>query len=213
VTLEAMEPSPTPLFAPDQLALVLVDPQPGLSFVAQSMDHQTLLNNLVALARTARVFGLPVVLTTSATKKFSGPVFPQLRAALGDLEPIERTNMNAFEDARVVEAIRATGRRTLLFGGLLTEACVAFHVLSADAHGYSPVVVEDACAASTPLAHEAACRLMRAAGATHRTWLQLLLELQRDWTRHATYDGAVGIIKDHAGNYGVGLAYAKAMLA
>lgn len=202
-----------PLLQPSDFTLVLVDPQPGLSFVAQSMDHQTLLNNLVALAKTAMLFGVPIVFTTSATKKLSGPVFPQLRAALGALEPIERTSLNAFEDAHVLEAIAQTKRKTLMFAGLLTEACVAFPVLSALASGFSAYVVADACAGSSSVAHAAALDQMHRAGAQSRTWVQLLLELQRDWTRHATYDGATGILKDHGGNYGVVLAYAKAMLS
>ncbi len=201
-----------PLLNPEDFTLVIVDPQPGLSFVAQSMDHQTLLSNLVALAKTALLFRVPVVLTTSATKKFSGPAFPQLRAALGTLDTIERTHLNAFEDERVVAAIAETKRTHLIFAGLLSEACIAFPVLSAIASGYTAYVVEDACAGSTALAHDAALRQMREAGAHSRTWLQLLLELQRDWTRHATYDSAVAILKEHGGNYGIGLAYAKAML-
>src|SRR5580658_9521152 len=109
------------LFTPQDVALVLVDPQPGLSFVAQSMDHQTLLSNLVAMAKIAGVFGLPTVVTTSASAKFSGPWFPEVRAALGKEESIERTTLNAFEDAKVREALAATTRKRLLLAGLLTE--------------------------------------------------------------------------------------------
>src|SRR5271154_4870038 len=113
------------------VALLLVDPQPGLSFVAQSMDHQTLLSNLVALSKVAALFRVPTVVTTSASSKFSGPWFPEVRAALGSIPSIERTSINAFEDDKVRAAIEATGRRRLLVAGLLTEACVAFTSLSA----------------------------------------------------------------------------------
>jgi nicotinamidase-related amidase len=199
------------LFTAEDVALVLVDPQPGLSFVAQSMDHQLLLSNLVALAKVGTVFRLPTVVTTSATAKFSGPWFPEVRAALGKQESIERSTLNAFEDAKVRDALVATGRKRLLLAGLLTEACVAFTALSAIQAGYRVHVVVDACAASSAVAHETSVRLMERAGMVPRTWLQALLELQRDWTRHATYAGALAILKEHAGNYGIGLTYAAAM--
>jgi nicotinamidase-related amidase len=201
------------LFTADDVALLLVDPQPGLSFVAQSMDHQLLRSNLVALAKVATVFRVPTIVTTSATSKFSGPWFPEVRSALGPMESIERTGLNAFEDPHVRAAIEATGRKRLVIAGLLTEACVAFTCLSALLDGYAVHVVVDACAASSDIAHETSVRLMEMAGMVPRTWLQVLLELQRDWTRHETYAGAVGILKEHGGNYGIGLTYAAARSA
>jgi nicotinamidase-related amidase len=202
------------LFTPQDVALVLVDPQPGLSFVAQSMDHQTLLSNLVATAKVAGVFGLPTVVTTSASSKFSGPWFPELRAALGGkVDPIERTTLDAFADARVEAAVRATGRKRLLLAGLLTEACIAFTALHAMEAGYTVHVVVDACAASSEIAQQTSLRMLESAGMVPRTWLQVLLELQRDWTHHETYAGAVAVVREHGGNYGIGLAYAASMLA
>jgi nicotinamidase-related amidase len=198
------------LFTPSDIALVLVDPQPGLSFVAQSMDHQTLLSNLVALAKVATLFQVPTVVTTSASRKFSGPWFPEVRAALGQIDPIERTGLNAFEDAKVRAAIETTGRKRLLVAGLLTEACIAFTSLSALQAAYTVHVIVDACAASSEIAQQTSVRLMESAGMVPRTWLQVLLELQRDWTRHETYAGAVDVLKEHGGNYGIGLTYAAA---
>ena len=200
------------LLTPADPLLLLVDPQPGLAFVVESIGREPLLNNVVALAETARALGLPTVVTTSASKKYSGPIFPALQAALPDVAPIERTNMNAWEDATVVAAVEATGRTTLLLAGLLTEACVAFTALSALEAGYAVHVVVDACGASSPLAQETAVRLMEAAGMRPRTWLQVLLELQRDWTRHDTYAAASDVVKAHAGAYGIGLNYARSML-
>lgn len=201
-------------FTPQDVALVLVDPQPGLSFVAQSMDHQTLLSNLVATAKVGAVFGLPTVVTTSASGKFSGPWFPELRTALGGkVEPVERTTLDAFADANVEAAVRATGRKRLLLAGLLTEACIAFTAIHAMQAGYTVHVVVDACAASSEIAQQTSLRMLESAGMVPRTWLQVLLELQRDWTHHATYAGAVAIVREHGGNYGIGLAYAASMLA
>ena len=110
------------------------------------------------------------------------------------------------------EFTQATGRRKLIFSGLLTEACVTFPVLSARAAGYEVHVVGDACGGLTPVSHDLAMRRMEAAGAKPTSWIQVLLELQRDWTRHETYDGARAIVEAHGGGYGIGLAYARDMV-
>jgi nicotinamidase-related amidase len=125
---------------------------------------------------------------------------------------IDRRNMNMWEDDAARGAIVATGRRKLIFSGLLTEACVTFPVLSARAAGYEVHVVGDACGGLTPVSHDLAMRRMEAAGAKPTSWIQVLLELQRDWTRHETYDGARAIVEAHGGGYGIGLAYARDMI-
>jgi nicotinamidase-related amidase len=202
----------TSLLTPGDIVLLLVDTQPGLAFAVESSPRETLRGNLIALAKTAGVFGVPIVLTTSASKRVSGPIFPELQAVLGTLVSIERTSMNAWESADVVAALGKTGRKAIVLAGLLTEACVAFTAISALEAGYRVLVVADACGASTPVAQETSIRLMETQGAELRTWLQLLLELQRDWTRSATYKGATDIVKEHAGAYGALLNYAKAMI-
>lgn len=201
-----------PLLEPASCALVLVDPQAGLAFGVGSQDQQALRSNLVALARTAKVFGLPVVVSTSASKVYSGPVMPVVQHALGDVTAIERRSMNAWEDEAVRAAIVATGRKTLLFAGLLSEACVTFAALSTLAEGYDVFVVGDACGGLTPESHQLALQRLQAAGANLTSWVQLLLELQRDWTRHETYDGARAIVEEFGGGYGIGLAYARDMI-
>lgn len=201
-----------PLLTPDACAVVLIDVQAGLAFASGSADRQLVRSNAVALARTAVAFGVPVVVSTSASKVYSGPLMPPLRAALPDVTPIERRNMNVWEDDAAHAAIVATGRRTLVIAGLLTEACVSFPVLSALADGYRVHVVADTCAGLTPASHEAALRRMEQAGAVMTSWLQFLLELQRDWTRHETYEAARGIVVDHGGGYGIGLDYARDMI-
>jgi nicotinamidase-related amidase len=200
------------LLSPEDPVLLLVDPQPGLALVVESQSRRALENNLLALAKTAVAFSLPVVLTTSASSKYSGPALPALQAALGDVPHIERTGMNAWEDPAVVGAIHATGRKTVVIAGLLTEACVAFTTLSAIAAEFDVRVVVDACGASSIIAQETSIKLMMQAGMIPRTWLQFLLELQRDWTRTSTYTAAASIVDAHAGAYGIGLAYANAML-
>jgi nicotinamidase-related amidase len=202
----------TSLLTPKDATLVLVDPQPGLAFAVESSPRETLRQNIIALAKTAAVFELPIVVTTSASKRFSGPIFPELQAALGAVSPIERTSMNAWESAEVVAAVNHTGRKVIILAGLLTEACVAFTAISALAAGLRVIVVADACGASSPVAQDISLRLLESQGAELRTWLQFLLELQRDWTRSATYKGASDIVKEHGGAYGIALNYAKAMI-
>jgi nicotinamidase-related amidase len=203
---------PASLIQPAQCALLLVDHQAGLAFGVGSSDRQVLLNNAVALAKTAIAFGIPVVASTSASKVYSGPLMPAIQAVLPGLKSIERRNMNVWEDEAARTAILNTQRRRLLVSGLLTEACVSFPVLSALAEGFEVFVVADACGGITAASHELALRRMEAAGARMTSWIQVLLELQRDWTRHETYDAARAIVETNGGGYGIGLAYARDMI-
>jgi nicotinamidase-related amidase len=203
---------PLPLIQPTECALILIDQQAGLAFGVGSIDRQVLLNNTVALARTAVAFKVPVVVSTSASKVYSGPLMPTLRETLPNIESLERRNMNIWEDEAVRSAVQKTQRRRLLFSGLLTEACVSFPVLSALAEDYEVYVVADACGGITAASHELALRRMEAQGARLTSWLQVLLEFQRDWTRHETYDQARAIVEAFGGGYGIGLAYARDMI-
>jgi nicotinamidase-related amidase len=205
-------PSTQSLLQPVDSALVLIDQQAGLAFGVGSEDRQVLLNNTIALARTAKVFGLPIVASTSATKVYSGPLMPALHAVIPDVVPIERRNMNVWEDDKALAAIEATGRKRLIVSGLLTEACVSFGALSALASGFDVFVVGDACGGITAKSHDLALRRLEAAGAVMTSWIQVLLELQRDWTRKETYDGARAIVEANGGGYGIGLAYSRDMI-
>lgn len=207
-----MATNPLHLLEPKDCALLLIDQQAGLAFGVGSIDRQALMNNVVALAKTATVFGLPVVASTSATKVYSGPLMPAVKSALPSVEPIDRRSMNVWEDDKTREAVLATGRNRLIVSGLLTEACVTFAVLSALSAGLEVYVVGDACGGLTTASHELALGRMQAAGARLTSWIQVLLEMQRDWTRHETYDGARAIVESHAGGYGIGLAYAREMI-
>jgi len=204
--------SPAPLLQPAQCVLLLIDQQAGLAFGVGSSDRQVLLNNTVALTRTARVFEVPVIVSTSASKVYSGPLMPPIQAAIPDVRALERHNMNVWEDDAARGAILSTQRRRLLVSGLLTEACVSFPVLSALAEGYEVYVVADACGGITPDSHHLALQRLQGAGARLTSWIQVLLELQRDWTRHETYEGARGIVEAFGGGYGIGLTYAQSML-
>jgi len=192
--------------------LLLIDHQPQMAFAVHSIDVQLLINNVTGLAKSARIFNVPVVLTTVAAKSFSGPLFATVQEVYPDQDPIDRTTMNAWEDPKLVEAVKKTDRKKLVMAALWTEVCLATAAISALDHGYEVYIVTDASAGVTMEAHEMAIRRMVQAGAVPVTWLQVLLEWQRDWARQATYDAVMTVAKEHAGGYGLGINYAKAML-
>lgn len=201
-----------PLLTPDAATLVLVDYQPQMAFAVKNIDGQTLINNAVGLAKTAKVFGIPTILTTVAEKSFSGPTWSQLTDALPGVQSYDRTTMNCWEDKAVRAAIEKIGRKTVIFGGLWTTACINFPTIQMLEEGYSVYVVADACGDVSHAAHDHSVSRMVQAGAVPMTWLQVLLELQRDWARQETYDAVVKIAIEHSGAYGIGLQYAHAVL-
>ncbi|MCB5164652.1 hydrolase [Streptomyces bambusae] len=200
------------LLTPDNCAVLFVDHQPQMFFGTESGDRTAIINATVGLAKAARVFDVPVVLSTVAAESFSGPILPQLAAVHPDAEIIDRTTMNAWEDEAFVEAVKATGRTKLVIAGLWTEICVALPTLSAIAQGYEVYVVTDACGGVSPTAHDNAVQRMVQAGAIPMTWVQVLLELQRDWARGETYVATTDLVKEHAGAYGLGVVYAQAVI-
>ncbi|MEU9336679.1 hydrolase [Streptomyces sp. NPDC048290] len=200
------------LLTPDNCAVLLVDHQPQMFFATGSGDRTAIINAAVGLAKAAQVFAVPTVLSTVAAESFSGPILPQLAAVDPDNPVVDRTTMNAWEDEAFVAAVRATGRSKLVIAGLWTEVCVVGPVLSALSQGYEVYVVADACGGVSPEAHEHALQRMVAAGAVPVTWVQVLLELQRDWARSATYTAVTELVKEHGGAYGVGIVYAQAVI-
>lgn len=200
------------LLTPDNSVLLLIDHQPQMAFATHSIDTQTLVNNVTGLAKAAKVFGVPTILTTVASESFSGPIFPSIQAVYPNFKPIDRTTMNSWEDRRVVDAVGKTGRKKLVMAALWTEVCLATAALSALDDGYEVHIVTDASGGVTVEAHEGAVQRMIQAGAVPVTWLQTFLEWQRDWARTATYDAVLAVVREHGGAYGLGVEYAKAML-
>jgi nicotinamidase-related amidase len=196
------------LITPENAVFLFVDHQPQMFFGVGSDDRQSIINATVGLAKAAKAFNVPTVLTTVAAESFSGHIMPDLQAVFPDLKPIDRTSMNAWEDADVVEAVKATGRRKIILSGLWTEVCLVLPALSALTQGYEIFVVADASGGVTRAAHEHALQRMINAGAVPVTWVQVLLELQRDWARGETYVATTDIVKAHGGVYGLGLHYA-----
>ena len=200
------------LLTPDNCVVALIDHQPQMMFGVAGFDRQSIINNTVALAKAARVFDVPVVLTTVETKSFSGNLWPQIRAVFPEQPAIERSSMNAWDDKNFVAAIKATGRKKLVLAGLWTEVCVAFPTVQAIHDGYEVYVVEDCCGDVSQLAHDNAMKRVIQAGAKPVTSLQVMLEFQRDWAEKDTYDAVMDIVKTHYGAYGVGVEYAYTMV-
>jgi len=183
-----------------------------MMFGVANFDRQSIINNTVALAKAARVFDVPVVLTTVETKSFSGNLWPQIRAVFPEQPAIERSSMNAWDDKNFVAAIKATGRKKLVLAGLWTEVCVAFPSVQAIHDGYEVYVVEDCCGDVSQLAHDNAMKRVIQAGAKPVTSLSVMLEWQRDWAHRETYDAVMDIVKTHYGAYGVGVEYVYTMV-
>jgi nicotinamidase-related amidase len=200
------------LLTPDNCVVTLIDHQPQMLFGVTSIDRQTLINNVVGFSKAARLFGVPTILSTVETKQFSGNIWPQLKAQFPEQTPIERTSMNSWDDPNFVAAVKKTGRKKIVLAGLWTEVCVAFPSIQAIADGYEVYVVEDLCGDLDLRIHEAAMRRVEQAGAKPVTWIQVMLEWQRDWAWTETYPAVMDIVKSHAGAYGMGVEYAYTMV-
>lgn len=200
------------LLTPKNSVLLMIDYQPQMAFGVVSIDRQTLKNNAVALAKSAKLFQVPTIYTSVETESFSGYIFPELLDVFPKNEIIERTSMNSWDSQSVREHIHATGRKKLILAGLWTEVCINMCAFSAMQDNYELYVVEDACGATSELAQSASMERMRQAGVVPLTWQQVLLEWQRDWARKETYDSVMQIVKDHSGAYGMGVDYAYTML-
>lgn len=202
----------TELLTPQNSAVIFIDHQPQMTFGVASIDRQTLLNNVLLLAKAASIFKVPTILTTVETKSFSGNMWPQLLDIFPGQEPIERSSMNSWESEAFVKAVAATGRKKLIMAALWTEVCLVFPALEAMGAGYEVYAVEDASGGTSLAAHNAAMRRIEQAGAVPVTALQVLLEYQRDWARKETYNDVLAVVKEHAGAYGQGVEYAYTMV-
>ena len=200
------------LLTPDNCVVTLIDLQPQMLFGVSNFDRQSVINNNLVLAKAARVFDVPVVLSTVETKAFSGNMWPQIRAVYPGQAPIERSSMNAWDDKNFVAAIEKSGRRKIVLTGLWTESCVTMPTIQAMHDNYEVYVVEDCCGDLTQLAHDNAMKRVIQAGAKPVTAVMVMLEWQRDWATKVTYDAVMDIVKTHCGAYGVGVEYAYTMV-
>ena len=197
------------LLTPKNSQLLFIDQQPQMAFGVQSIDRQTLKNNVVALAKAGKIFGVPTTITTVETEGFSGNTYPELLAVLAENKIIERTSMNSWDDQNMRDALAATGRKKIVVSGLWTEVCNAMFALDAMREGgYEIYMVADASGGTSMDAHKYAMDRMVQAGVVPMTWQQVLLEWQRDWARKGTYDATIAVVLEHSGAYGMGVDYA-----
>jgi nicotinamidase-related amidase len=199
------------LYTPQDSAVVFIDHQPQMTFGVANMDRASMINNVTLLAKVAKEFNVPA-LTAVETESFSGYLWPQLLDVFPGQPVVERTSMNAWDDAGFRTAIEATGRKNILLTGLWTEVCVCWPTLSMLEAGYNVYVVEDCCGATSVAAQDAALSRMVQAGAVRLTTIAALLEWQRDWANREHYNALMSLITQHGGTYGSGVEYAYTMV-
>ena len=196
MTSEPMrDPVTDPLLTAQNSALLVIDYQPSQIQVITSIDHDVLIRNIVSIARLARTYGLPIVLSTvGVAANGQPPTIPQLKDALSDSVEIDRTQINSWEDTDFRQAVEATGRKKLIMAALWTEVCLAFPALDALRQGYEVFPVVDAVGGTSPEAHRAGLERIVQAGAQPIGWVSLACELQRDWARTETVPEVVDIV-------------------
>lgn len=193
--------------------LIIIDQQPQMAFGVTSIDRQMLKNNTVALAKAAKAFNVPTIITTVETLGFSGPPYPELLDVFPGKEILERTSMNSWDDQKVRDALASNGRKKVVVSGLWTEVCNNSFALSAMLEGgYEIYMVADASGGTSVDAHEYAMQRMIQVGVVPMTWQQVMLEWQRDWAVKETYDAVMSIVREHSGAYGMGVDYAYTMV-
>jgi len=199
------------LLTPENCVFLLIDHQPFQLANVNSHDPTIVIHNVTGLAKTAKAFGIPTILTT-VNEERGGSLFHQLQAVFRDQKPINRTFINAWEDRRVVEAVKQTGRKKVVMAALWTEMCLAMPAIHAMGDGYDVYVVTDASGGVTPEAHDMAIRRLVAAGAQPITWIGLAGELQRDWARTEHLKELAQVLIDHAGATGAALLWERQLL-
>jgi nicotinamidase-related amidase len=192
------------LLRPQDSVLVLIDHQPFQLAALNSHDPHMVVNNTAALAKAAKVFDVPTVLTSVLAER-GGLIFPQVTDVFPGQEVIDRTFINTWEDPKAVDAVKATGRKQLVIAGLWTEVCVAMPAIQAAGEGWDVTVVTDACGGVSVEAHEVALHRMIRAGVNMMTWMAVMAEWQRDWARLDTAVGVTEVLKENAA--GAGIAY------
>ena len=199
------------LLTPEDSVLVLIDHQPFQFANLNSHEPTMVVNNVIGLAKAAKIFNVPTILTTVVEDR-GGKLIKGLQAVFPDQKPIDRTFINTWEDARVVDAVKRTGRKKLIMAALWTEICLAMPALQAAGEGYEVYAVTDASGGVSVEAHEMAIRRMVMAGVVPITWLAVASELQRDWARQDSAKALGPILLDHGGGTGTAFAWELQLL-
>ncbi|AKQ68217.1 putative hydrolase [Myxococcus hansupus] len=200
------------LLSPEKSVVVLIDHQPYQFANLHSHDPAQVVNNVVGLAKAAKVFNVPTILTTVIEER-GGYLIKGLQDVFPDQKPINRTFINTWEDQRVVDAVKKTGRKQLVIAALWSEICLAMPVIQALGEGYDVFAVTDASGGVTLEAHEMAVRRMVQAGAVPITWMAVLGEWQRDWAREKTLAGVSDVVSEHGGGSAIALAWEMQLLS
>jgi nicotinamidase-related amidase len=200
------------LLRPEDSVLLLIDHQPFQFANLHSHEPTMIVNNVIALAKTAKAFSVPTILTTVLEER-GGYLIKGLQDVFPEQKPIDRTFINTWEDKNVVDAVSKTGRKQLVVAALYTEICLAMPVMQALAEDYDVFIVTDASGGMTLEAHDMAVHRMVAAGAVPITWGAVLAEWQRDWAREQTVAGVAAILAEHGGGSGIAFAWEMQLLA
>ena len=189
------DPKKDALLTPDNCALLVIDYQPSQFATVNSMDRDLLTRNIVSVARIAKTYGIPIVLSTvNVVANGQPPTIPELREVLSDLPELDRTQINSWEDVEFRKAVAATGRKKLVMTALWTEVCLAFPTLDALREGFEVFPVVDAVGGTSLEAHRSGLERVVQAGAQPISWVSLACELQRDWARTDTVPDVVDIV-------------------
>ncbi|MBC8102534.1 MAG: hydrolase [Cytophagales bacterium] len=200
------------LLTPENSILVLIDHQPYQFTNLNSHEPTMIINNVIGLAKTAKVFNVPTILTAVIEER-GGRIIKGLQDVFPEQKPINRTFINTWEDPNVTDIVKKSGRKQLLLAALYTEICLAMPAIQALAEGYDVFIVTDASGGVSAEAHDMAVRRMVAAGAVPITWLAVLAEWQRDWAREETAAGVSGVILEHGGASAAAFAWELQLLA
>ncbi len=199
------------LLTPENSVVVLIDHQPFQFANLHSHEPSMVVNNVVGLAKAAKAFGVPTILTTVLEER-GGYLIKSLQDVFPEQKPINRTFINTWEDRRVVDAVKATGRNKLILAALWTEICLAMPAIQALGEGWDVYIVTDASGGVTAEAHDMAVRRMVQAGAIPITWMAVTGEWQRDWAREASALRAAEVLSMHGGGSGIALAWELQLL-
>ncbi|NRD48889.1 hydrolase [Corallococcus exiguus] len=214
-----MSTSPTPshrgleaLLTPQNSVMVLIDHQPYQFANLHSHEPTMVVNNVVGLAKAARVYKVPTILTTVIEER-GGYLIKGLQDVFPEQKPIDRTFINTWEDRRVVDAVKKTDRKKLIIAALWTEICLAMPAIQAAGEGYDVYAVTDASGGVSREAHDMAVRRMQMAGVTPITWMAVAAEWQRDWAREDSATELAGVLSEHGGGSAVAFAWELQLLA
>jgi nicotinamidase-related amidase len=181
------------LLRPEDSIVVLIDHQPFQFTNLHSHEPTMIINAVTGLAKAAKVFNVPTILTTVIAER-GGLLIKQIQDVFPEQKPIDRTFINTWQDTHVTDIVAKSGRKQLIIAGLYTEICVAMPAIQAAGEGYDVFVVTDACGAISAEAHDMAIRRMEARGITPINWVAVISEWQRDHARIETGAGLANVL-------------------